>query len=234
MQLHFDPDVYEGKARGLLAEHHERTDWARRAVAAYVPRVYGLSLEEVSAGVLTADEARLAIARIMGAPSWEVLIDRLDAASVTRKHDSEDDPMRHARGAMVDADLDALQRVVKARPELIHPCTEDAATGHTLMGLALWQERIRGADAMRPIMEWLATQGLDRQRALNNRLCGHVHMTPEEVRSLLDQGADANWVAPNGLSVLEHALICYWSGGDRPKMEYLKVRRSFTADQPGR
>jgi hypothetical protein len=37
-------------------------------------------------------------------------------------------------------------------------------------------------------------------------------MTPEEVHTFLDQGADPNWVAPNGLSVLEHALIRYWNG----------------------
>jgi hypothetical protein len=81
LQLHFDRDVYEGKARGLLAEHHERTDRARRAVAAYVPRFYGLSLEEVSAAMLTEDEARLAVARMAGAPSWEVLVERLEAGT---------------------------------------------------------------------------------------------------------------------------------------------------------
>ncbi|HET9604306.1 MAG TPA: hypothetical protein VFO96_08445, partial [Gemmatimonadales bacterium] len=34
----------------------------------------------------------------------------------------------------------------------------------------------------------------------------------EIVQFLLDRGADPNWVAPNGLPVLEHALIRYWNG----------------------
>ena len=65
---------------------------------------------------------------------------------------------------------------------------------------------------MKPIMDWLTAQGFDRQRELNVRLCGHIRMTTEEVRALLDQGADPDWVAPNGSTVLEHAIVRYWNG----------------------
>ncbi|MEO7520967.1 MAG: Clp protease N-terminal domain-containing protein, partial [Gemmatimonas sp.] len=34
----------------------------------------------------------------------------------------------------------------------------------------------------------------------------------EEVRYLLDRGADPDWIAPNGYSVLEHAIFRYWNG----------------------
>ena len=37
-------------------------------------------------------------------------------------------------------------------------------------------------------------------------------MKPERVRWLLERGANPNWVAPNGIPVLEHALIRYWNG----------------------
>ena len=50
------------------------------------------------------------------------------------------------------------------------------------------------------------------QRELNERLCGHMGMQADEVRRLLDRGADPHWIAPNGISVLEHALIVYWNG----------------------
>ncbi len=65
---------------------------------------------------------------------------------------------------------------------------------------------------MHPIMDWLAAQGLDLQGELNRQLCGHRHIKTEKVRWLLDRGADPNWVAPNGIPVLEHALIRYWNG----------------------
>jgi hypothetical protein len=37
-------------------------------------------------------------------------------------------------------------------------------------------------------------------------------MTPDEVRALLDLGADPNIVGPSGVPVLEHALLRYWNG----------------------
>lgn len=50
------------------------------------------------------------------------------------------------------------------------------------------------------------------QDLLNRALCGEMHMSPGIVQFLLDRGADPDWVAPNGLPALEHALIRYWSG----------------------
>jgi hypothetical protein len=79
------------------------------------------------------------------------------------------------------------------------------------MWRALGQERKQGVAAMRPIVDWLEARGLDRQRELNERLCGHISMSAGEVRALLDQGSDPNWVAPNGIPVLEHALLRYWN-----------------------
>jgi hypothetical protein len=39
-----------------------------------------------------------------------------------------------------------------------------------------------------------------------------MRMETENVRWLLDRGADPNWIAPNGIPVLEHALVRYWNG----------------------
>ena len=38
------------------------------------------------------------------------------------------------------------------------------------------------------------------------------HLRADVVRALIHQGADPNWVAPNGIPVLEHALLRYWNG----------------------
>jgi hypothetical protein len=212
VQLHGGGEQFEAMARRLLANHRSRGVWSGRALAAYVPRFYGLRVDDVFASTITEDEARLAVARLHGAPSWEVLLERLEGNARTRPGEWEIDPMQQVRAAMEAADVSALERVTTEHPELLQPSEYDLSAGRTLMGTALWQERRQGASTMQPIMDWLSTHGFDRQRELNERLCGHIGMTVEEVRTLLEQGADPNWVAPNGIPVLEHALLRYWNG----------------------
>src|SRR5687767_6749797 len=72
MQVHFGPSSYEQQARYFIKQHEHRSRWAGRALAAYVPRFYGLPLDEVFVSPITEDDARLAIARSNGAPSWAV------------------------------------------------------------------------------------------------------------------------------------------------------------------
>ena len=108
--------------------------------------------------------------------------------------------------------MGALERLVAEYPALLEPSEHDLSTGHNLMWMALAWEQDRGAEAMRPIMDWLAARGFDRRRELGLRLRGHMRMQPDEVRRLLDLGADPNWTAPSGIPVLEHALLRYWNG----------------------
>lgn len=211
-RLDGDRSSYEARARQIVTGQRERSTLAGRAIAAYVPRFYGLPLDAVFASTVDEAEARLAVARMYGAPSWKVLIERVDAAPRTPPVAGPATPIRHAIAAMAIGDLDALQRVVTTHPDLLQPPVYDPSSGSSLMWAALGQERRRGAEAMQPIMDWLAAQGLDRQRELDLRLHGHIGMTPEEVRNLLDLGADPNGVAANGIPVLEHALVRYWNG----------------------
>ena len=205
-------DFHDASVRALLVEHRERRAWAGRALASYVPRFYGMRVDEVFASTVSEDDARLAVARSSGFPSWEVLLERTAAEIRQRPGEWEVDPMRYASMAMEAADLDELRRVIEAHPDLLHPSDYDVAKGRSLLRGAIHHERRQGVTAMRPIIEWLATQGLDLQHELNRQLCGHRHMKTEKVRWLIDRGADPNWIAPNGIRVLEHALIRYWNG----------------------
>lgn len=209
VQLHGGTASYEHLARRLLAWHRDRNPLGARLFAAYVPRFYGRPAEMVFAATVTEDEARLATARMQGAPSWEVLLERLAAVARTHVGKWEVQPMRDARDAITAVDLQALQRAVAARPEVLHPSDNDISAGSTLMAHATRQEARRGAETMRPIIAWLEAHGLDRQVELNRMLCRAGRGGPEEVRRLLERGADPDWIAPNGLSVLEHALLVY-------------------------
>ena len=205
-------DFYDGWVRSLLVEHRQRRAWSAHALAAYVPRFYGMRTNDVFAATPTEDEARLAVARTYGYSSWELLLERTAAEIAQRPSEWEVDPMRRAGQAMESADLEALKRVVAGHPDLLHPSADDVAMGRRLMRTALHHERALGIEVMRPIIEWLESQGLDLQLELNMRLCGHRRMKTDRVRWLLDRGADPSWVAPNGIPVLEHALIRYWNG----------------------
>ncbi|AHG92737.1 Clp domain protein (plasmid) [Gemmatirosa kalamazoonensis] len=202
-------DHYESFVRSLLVEHAQRRQLAARTLAAYVPRLYRRPASEVFAATVTEEEARLATARRHGFPSWDVLIEQASRPP-RRRPDWEREPIEHAGQAIAAADLPALQRVVEAHPELLHPSDADVAMGRSLLRSALAHE-MRGAP-VRHIVEWLATQGFDVRRDLNAQLCGSMYMQPEHVRRLLDRGADPDAVMPNGSTVLEHALILYWNG----------------------
>src|SRR5687768_9728943 len=96
----------------MLAEHRRGHLLARLALATYVPRFYGMRADELFASTVTEDEARLAVARTYGYPSWEELLERTAAEAQQRPGDWEVDPMRYASEAMEAADLDELRRVV--------------------------------------------------------------------------------------------------------------------------
>lgn len=200
---------YDANVRGLLAEHRMRRGAGGRAFAAYVPRFYGIRLDEVFAATVTEHDARLAVARMNGFATWDVLLEWTENSVYRRDDDWEVNPMQRAWKSMQALDLKELQRVVEAHPELLD--LRDSR-GSPLFNSALHHEMALGREAMQPIIDWLALKGFDRQRERNRQLCGHMGMKPETVRQLLERGADPNWVAPTGIPVLEHALIRYWNG----------------------
>jgi hypothetical protein len=210
-QVHFGRDSLEAHVRALLAGHAAQSSMAGRTLAAYVPRFYGLRPDEALAAPITEGDARLAVARTYGAPSWELLLER--AAWSQRQQEPWDDPWRDVFAAMSARDIAALERIVEKHPDLLRPTHQDVAHARTLIAMAVGQEERLGVEAMRPLIEWLEARGFDRRHELNSRLCGIAgpRLTAEQVRGLIARGADPNWVAPNGIPVLEHALLRYWN-----------------------
>ena len=209
----FESDFYESNARALIHQHGTRRNWAGRVLAAYVPRFYGLPLDAIFASAISEDEARLAIARSSGFPSWAVLMQHAAAEARAQGGAWEIDPIQYARKAIEAIDLDELERVVAAHPQLLAQVYDDDIRRRpTLLGFAFHFERRHGIAAMRPVMDWLKAHGHDPQRGLNVQLFGHIRMTVEEVQRLLERGADPNWVPPNGIPLLEYALLRYWNG----------------------
>ena len=207
-------DSYERRARMLISAHGSRSQWAGRLLAAYVPRFFGMLVYEVYAHGVSEAEARLAIARSMSCPSWEVLVERT-AESRTRREPGDEwgvDVFQRANKAIGNADLDTLQGLVRDHPQLLHPTGTDIATGATLLNAVFDWEVRRGREAMQPIVAWLAEQGLDVQRALNMCWYNRRPKRADDVRALLSRGADPDWVADSGISVLEHALLRWWNG----------------------
>ena len=209
-QIHGGRDALDAHVRGVLADHRARRPWVARSLGAYLPQFYGNRADMIFAAPITEDDARLVVARSYGAPSWQVLLER--AAGGLSASPWEPDPMRDVAAAMAASDLGELERIVAAYPGLLEPADQDVARCRTLIAMAVGQEKRYGMAAMRPVMDWLAAHGFDRQRELNFRLCGPFGVSVEEVRDLLDRGADPNWMPPNGIPVLEHALLRYWNG----------------------
>jgi hypothetical protein len=212
--------MYESRTRSLLASHREARAWAARAVAAYVPRYYGSTLEEVFASTVTEDEARLVVARQVGYSSWEELVrSSEEEESIRERERAFQDPRRDAYDAIARADLDALQRLIASHPELLHPTEYERWTRGSLLGIALHHERVRGREAMVSIVEWLVAQGLGLRAELDRLLCaGPGGMKADDLRWLLERGASPHYVAPTGIPVLEYALLRY---GDADAVDLL-------------
>ncbi|MEP6508571.1 MAG: hypothetical protein ABJC63_10130 [Gemmatimonadales bacterium] len=204
-------DFYDQHVRALLDNQEKGRMMAARTIAAYVPRLYGARIDEILGSTLSEDEARLAVARSMGFSSWDVLLSRGQSETRPRETGMEADPIRDASRAIGAADVNELQRVVEKHPDLLQPSDVEVREGRSLLRLALHHERAQGRETMRPIMDLLGSRGQDVRLELNRQLCGHPGIKPDKVRWLLERGADPAWIPPNGIPVLEHALIRYWN-----------------------
>jgi len=71
-----------------------------------------------------------------------------------------------------------------------------------------------GDAGTRALLDRLALAGINVQQHLNSELrAGSFFRIPtEQIRALLELGADPHWIPPNGASVLDHAIVRYMNG----------------------
>lgn len=206
-ELSGDRAGLDARVRALIVEHRERRISAARQLVTYAPRFYGMRVSEVFDATMTVDDARTVVARERGYTNWETMVEE---AAKPRQEQWTEDPIPLAARAMQDFDLEELGRVIERHPALRTPSPEDTRKNYDVVASAILQERRLPSDDRR-LTKWLAANGFDIQRTLNLMLCGHMRISADTVRYLLDRGADPDWVAPNGRCVLEHALATYWN-----------------------
>lgn len=203
----------EGSVRQLLAGHQNRMELAGRTFAAYVPRFYGLTLPQVFDSVVSESDARLAVARTHGCSRWEDVLRTAAESERLRQMDPwHVDEFFEANQAIRAGDLAALVRIVEQNPGMLEGNTDDGPGVQRLLRAALsWHDR-SAPHEVADIIAWLVSRGADLSSVVTPYLLGVMRMRTDRVAWLLELGADPNWIAPNGLSVLDHALLRWWNG----------------------
>ena len=209
-------DHFEGSVRLVMGRHQRGDPIIARELAHFVPRFYGRSTPEILATPITEDEARLVVAREKRRVSWEELVERANASRAMQDRDiweGAGTPIARARLAIRTHDVDAVAAIVDEHPELLTPSVIDRESRRTLASMAVSYECEARTTEARRVTDFLASRGVDVQRELNERLLGFPNdrAHPERVRWYLERGADPNWTPPNGITVLEHALVMFMS-----------------------
>jgi hypothetical protein len=207
-RLQYRSDFYKGWPETLLHEHQQRRYWTALTLGAFVPRFYGLTVDEIFSSEVTVDDAQLATARGSGYTSWDELLRDADRLVPPPGTDA-DKSRRELSRAMRDGNLGQLRSLVDQHPELLG---YDRAGDNILGAATLYHHFGKDSSASREIVNWVASLGVDLQLELNRKLLGGMRMSVEAVDRLIAMGADPAWIAPNGYSVLEHAIHRYWNG----------------------
>jgi len=211
----YEIDHLQSMARSTIRRHQRGDPVVARELAHYVPRFFGRPLSEILTTPITEDDARLVVARENRRASWEELVER---ASASRAHhdqvtwEGEDTPGTRARRAIFAQNVNALTAILDEHSELLTPSVIDVEWRRTLGCMAVSAECTARTPEARRVTDFLASRGVDVQRELNERLLGFPHdreRQAERIRWYLDRGADPNWMPPNGITVLEHAIVRY-------------------------
>ena len=205
---------FEEFAQSIIRRHKRGDDMVARELAHFVPRFYARPIAEILATPITDDEARLVVARERRRGSWRELIERASVSSTMKNQGPwgrDGTPIERARLAIRGNDVTALDALLDECPDLLAPSVVDCEWRTTLASMALaFEYEVQTADARR-ITDLLASRGVDVQRELDEKLLGwpHDQGRPDIVRWYLDRGANPDWMPPNGITVLEHAIARY-------------------------
>lgn len=210
-------DQFEQQVAALLRQYARKVEAVCAQIATFVPRFYGKRAAEVADAEITIDDARLVIARENRLASWEALLDWLkeEAPAHEEGWSRYDSPRMKSTAVVRSGDVDALAALVAQHPELLKPTDRfGRRTGGNVMFTALhYEEETRTPEARR-MVEYLESLGVSRIETLNYMLLsimGFGFSPREKINKrkmdwFIERGADPTWVAPNGYTVLEHAL----------------------------
>ena len=209
----------------LLRAHSTREEFAGRLLAAYVPQLYGQTVEDVFSHSIAESDAQLALARFEGFSSWTALLEASAAVEQLLNVDPwHVDEWSDASAAIKTQDLPALERVISAHPGILERETDSGLGVQELLRIALSPIELDVNRSISPVVHWLVARGANVTPLLNQGLFLGTGARAHYVQQLLDLGADPNWVMPNGRPVLEHALIA-WSNGEAVDVLAARAKR---------
>jgi hypothetical protein len=217
-QLELDNSValllHEFAQRHALVEQPADVLGTGAALAAYVPRFYGLSDSEIFASTLSEADAQLVVARRNQFPDWNAACLAVSHAEGNATSEAAAiEAKRAAQQAVRNRDAAQIDSLFRENPDwIVAPDSRQP-----LRGLA-WEiirlaARAQDGDTRR-LVDSLHNVGVDVQGYLDVALLGSLipRMTAIETRGLLALGANPLWNPANGYSVLEHAILRYGDG----------------------
>lgn len=203
----------ERRAQWVLRSHAQHDEYVAREMAQYLPTCYGQDFRDIFTREITLDDARLVVARQNRCASWDDLLENVATTAhwrEQRRWEAADSPAQRARAAIRANDVAALSAILDAHPDIGSPSGVDVDYRHSLARLAVHVAFSSREPAASAIMDLMAARGADVQRELDAELLGWWPMQDggvERVRWMLDRGANPHWTPPNGISVLEHAVV---------------------------
>jgi hypothetical protein len=184
----------------------------------FVPRFYDKPAAEVATSTVTVDDARLVVARANRLASWEAFLEwhNEEAPMHQEGWNRYDSPAMKALAIIRTSDIPALERLLDEHPELLRPVDRfrHRGGGGIMFSAVYHEEETRSEDARR-VGDYLVSRGLSLVDTLNYMMLGLMGYGWGTIREqqnrrkmdyLIARGADPAWVAPNGYTVLEHAL----------------------------
>ena len=201
------------------------------AVSTYVPRLYGLSNDELTAVTLTESEAQLVVARERRFMNWNALNEKITEMLQYRTPEYQRPRSEYfeVQKAVRDRNIEGVRKAFSKNPKWFGPVeTSGFHVGH------VWdiiKQVIASPDAeSRALLDTLYGLRVDVQSYLDSGLLGTGFQRIEtaEIRGLLTLGANPHWVPRNGHSVLEHAIVKYMNGEAVDLIaSHVKPRRAF-------
>jgi len=216
------------EVKSLLKDFNSRKDMTEpppdsfghlAAAATYVPRLYGLSDDELKTETLAESEAQLVVARQRRFMNWNALNDKIGEMLQYRTPEYQMPSaqrvaaMNDAKRAVYDRDIDGLTRAHSAIPNWFRSAERPGFTVGPVWDVI--RQFIASPDAgSRALLDHLYVLGVDVQSYLDSGILasGFSPVETVQIRGLLQLGANVSQALPDGFSLLEHAVVKYMNG----------------------